>query len=533
MNSRDPLARVPNILPHFHRRDRGLYFLVSKRPFLELSSEEALLYDSIDGCKTVSELAAKHKGAADILSRWREAGVVELITPLVAPERPHLVVIDPHMDDAALSAGGRLLHRRGRNRITILSVVKWSNATAGLWTKRDFINVDDVTGLRLKESALAVKVMGAGHRHLDWTDAPLRFRPPDLWSATTVEKFVKFPQPFFMLFPNPAEVSLLAVRLRRELEILRPDELWIPMGLGPHVDHALTRSACLMMLAQAPDRFENIPVAAYEDFPYAPEAEGHGAQIRTALAQCGASLVRNVEDITDVFEEKLRLISLYASQVKLSQMETALREFAERTGGEPGKLVEAYHCLDWRGRLPRESRLSCNWAGLDALRAGLASFLTRREKFRKVTVIALPSGFLGRWRTDVESLHKAFPNGALTVYAAEDTAWQIERDPEDKVDVKIIRCGWRGWAEVIRDNLLRFGSPTIVLWRGAYGISPGCGFMPFLKKMAIKLVHFFIRSILAFRPVVFAKTLADFCGVLNERLETSADPSLQTASDRN
>jgi hypothetical protein len=71
------------------------------------------------------------------------------------------------MDDAVLSAGGRLLHRRGRCRITILSALKWSNHTSYLHLKRNFLNVREVTELSLQESALVARLLGAEHRCLD------------------------------------------------------------------------------------------------------------------------------------------------------------------------------------------------------------------------------------------------------------------------------------------------------------------------------------------------------------------------------
>jgi hypothetical protein len=79
------------------------------------------------------------------------------------------------MDDAVLSAGGRLFHRRGQCRITLLSVVKWSNFTSYLRLKQNFLNVREITDLRQQESELAASLLGADHYCLDWTDAPLRF----------------------------------------------------------------------------------------------------------------------------------------------------------------------------------------------------------------------------------------------------------------------------------------------------------------------------------------------------------------------
>ena len=517
MRPRDVSAYVPQVRPHHQRRDGNIFFMISRRPFLELSPEEVLLYDSIDGRKTVAELEEMYHGAADRLLRWREAAVVELIPPISSPGRPHLVVIEPHMDDAALSAGGRLLHRRGRCRTTILSVVKWSNYTSYLHLKRNYLSVRDVTDLRQQESALAARVLGAEHRCLDWTDAPLRFWPAERWSLATVEKFNEVPQAFVKLFPNPREVSLLAGQLMQELTTLAPDELWIPMGLGDHVDHRTTRSACLLMLGEARDRFAGVPVVMYEDLPHV-TAVGHGAQIRAALAECGTRLVRATEDITDVFEEKLRVVSLYASQFKLSFMEPTIRGIAEREGGGAGKLAEAYHRLEGEACLPLESSLSRDWVGLAALQTEMRALLMDRTKCRRLTVIALPSGHLGKWKTDTESLLAAFPNAELSVYASEDVAWQAEEGGRGKLTLKVIRGGWWVWVSVMWRELFRFRAPTVVLWRGVYGVGLQQKFKKLIK-MSVKLVNMLIKSLLPFRQVLFARTLRDFCGVLNERLE--------------
>lgn len=516
MRPNDVSTRVPQVRPHYQRHGRNIFFMISRRPLLELSPEEIPLYDSIDGRKTVAELEEMHPGCADRLLRWREAAVVELIHPTPSPARPHLVVIEPHMDDAALSAGGRLLHRRGRCRTTILSVVKWSNFTSYLLLKRNFLSVRDVTDLRQQESALAAKILGAEHRCLDWTDAPLRFWPADFWSPAIVERFSDVSQAFVKLFPNPKEVSLLAGQLMKELTSLAPDELWIPMGLGDHVDHRTTRSACLLMLAQAREQFASLPIVMYEDVPYANIA-GHGAQIRVALAECGTRLVRATEDITDVFEEKLRVVSLYASQFKLSFMEPTIRGLAEREGGGAGKLAEAYYRLEGEVYLPLESHLSREWFGLAALQTEMRMLLMDRTKCHCLTVIALPSSHLGKWKTDTESLLAAFPNAELNVYASEDVAWQAGEGEVGRLKLKVVRGGWSGWLGVMWRELLRFRTPTVVLWRGAYGVGLQQRFKKVIK-MSVKLVNGLIKSLLPFRQVLFAKTLRDFCGVLNEQL---------------
>src|SRR5208283_4807687 len=126
---------------------------------------------------------------------------------------------------------------RGRCRITIISVVKWSNFTSYLTLGRDFMNVREITDLRQQESALAAKLLGAEHHCLGWADAPLRFCPGEQWSLATAERFSREPQIFTNFVPDPRDVSLLAEQLMQLLNILAPDELWFPMGLGNHTDH--------------------------------------------------------------------------------------------------------------------------------------------------------------------------------------------------------------------------------------------------------------------------------------------------------
>jgi LmbE family N-acetylglucosaminyl deacetylase len=495
-------AHVPQVRPHIHRRDGSLFFMISRRPLLELSPDEVAIYESIDGRKTVAEIELTHPGAAELLVRWQEASILELFAPTSSPTGPHLVVIEPHMDDAALSVGGRLLNRRGRCRITILSVVKWSNFTSYLLSSRNALTVAEVTTLREQESALAARLLGAGHLCLDWSDAPIRLLAAERWSTATMETFKQDPGAFVHLFPNQQDVSQIAEKLKRALAALSPDEIWIPMGLGDHVDHRTTRSACLRMLADSPEMFSKIPVEMYEEIPYE-RAVAQAAQIESALASTGTRLSKGVEDITDSFDEKLRAVSVYASQFKLSYMETRLREAAQRVGGAPGKLGEAYRRVEGPLRPPPESRLSRNFAPLAALQTNIPLIANTTAR-RRLTLITLPSGHLAKWKANSEMLATAFPNADLRVYVSNNVAWEAEEGGNGRWKLCLIRNGWRGWAGAIWRELFHFQTPTVVLWSGAYGTG-------FMRKL--------IRSLLPFRHVLFAKTLSDFCGVLNEQID--------------
>ena len=100
--------------PHYRRRGRDVFFLVAKKPALSLEVPELALFDAIDGTRTVAQLCANDSERLASLRRWHQAGLIDLVPPLPpVPRHPHVVVVEPHLDDAVLSTGGRLLNRRG------------------------------------------------------------------------------------------------------------------------------------------------------------------------------------------------------------------------------------------------------------------------------------------------------------------------------------------------------------------------------------------------------------------------------------
>src|SRR4051794_25889714 len=111
--------------------------------------------------------------------------------------------------------------------------------------------------------------------------------------------------------------------LRREISRLEPQRLYLPLGVGGHVDHRLARDAGTALLHDARRWVMPGPeyvgrIAYYEDFPYAwwddftriEELPGG----LTGLPE-GVSVSPEFADITDVIERKIRGIALYESQI--------------------------------------------------------------------------------------------------------------------------------------------------------------------------------------------------------------------------
>jgi LmbE family N-acetylglucosaminyl deacetylase len=113
--------------------------------------------------------------------------------------------------------------------------------------------------------------------------------------------------------------------LRQEIARLEPQKVYVPLGVGGHVDHQLCREVGVRLLQErrqwvmpGPD-YAGI-VTFYEDFPYAwwnefQRLEDLDADPRSALPP-DVSLVAEFADITDQIERKITGITLYESQME-------------------------------------------------------------------------------------------------------------------------------------------------------------------------------------------------------------------------
>jgi LmbE family N-acetylglucosaminyl deacetylase len=110
--------------------------------------------------------------------------------------------------------------------------------------------------------------------------------------------------------------------IRREILRLEPQLVYVPLGLGGHVDHVHSRNVGLAMLnttrrwiMPGPDMVGR--VVFYEDFPYAwwNGFDGPGTLPDDFQLPAGVALQARYSDITDTIERKMTGIGIYASQV--------------------------------------------------------------------------------------------------------------------------------------------------------------------------------------------------------------------------
>ena len=154
---------------------------------------------------------------------------------------------------------------------------------------------------------------------------------------------------------DPAPVDLL----RREIARLEPSRLYLPLGIGGHVDHQLARNAGIALLHDAtawvmPGPAYADRIAFYEDFPYAwwedfGRLEDMPPDALAGLPD-GISLTAEFSDVGDVLERKIRGILLYESQIERlfddkKAAAAAVRGYAARVadiGSVAGGAAERY-----------------------------------------------------------------------------------------------------------------------------------------------------------------------------------------------
>jgi len=153
--------------------------------------------------------------------------------------------------------------------------------------------------------------------------------------------------------PAPADL------LRREIARLEPQRIYLPLGIGGHVDHQLARDAGIALLHDArrwvmPGPDYSRMTAFYEDFPYSYWEDFSRLEDMPGGSIPGipGDLSVNPEfaDVSDQLERKIRGISLYDSQLERlfldrKAMGDAVRSYAAKVadiGGVSGGAAERY-----------------------------------------------------------------------------------------------------------------------------------------------------------------------------------------------
>lgn len=220
-----------------------------------------------------------------------------------------VVILSPHLDDAALSCGGLLHCLQGRVSTLVVSIccgtlrILAADGSSKLPHRRGHAS----PRLRRREDIAAMHSVNADFVHLSFADGIYRRSPltgkliyrneRERWVSPRVE--------------DMAHIEELYLVLRRLCLDLGSILLLSPMGIGHHVDHQITAQVAVRLAAAG------AALLFYEDFPYVADARiGRGDQDgpREALARLQLAPAKHFALPVDV-EGKMALLRHYATQV--------------------------------------------------------------------------------------------------------------------------------------------------------------------------------------------------------------------------
>lgn len=174
------------------------------------------------------------------------------------------IYISPHLDDVVFSCGGWIWEQTHRGQEVEIWTICAGDPPPGslsalaLSLHQSWGLGENAVRIRREEDREACRMVGAAPRHLSFLDCIYRFSPQgELIYQTEAEIFGGL---------DPGEGDLID-RVSAALAELLPteSELIVPLGIGNHVDHELTRKAASRLGRR---------LYYYADYPYARELEG-------------------------------------------------------------------------------------------------------------------------------------------------------------------------------------------------------------------------------------------------------------------
>lgn len=445
--------------PHFVRREEALFFLDSRRPHMTLTTADAALWDALEGNPSVADLRAR-------IGSGMEEGLEQLLGKAVCyvasrfpGKRRRVAVIEPHIDDAALSVGGTIWQRRDRCEFTIVTVGSRSNFTSYFDLDRAYFDVEKVSALRKAEADLFARLIGGRHVALGHNEATLRYRDGD-WTLDWYRRHRYSVSAFISHRSGDAELRRWTDAVRAVLRDIQAEELWIPLGVGAHTDHELARNACLSALLEEPALSVGRELHFYQEVPYAVHDPGYTTRLVHALERAGACLVPAPSSIEESFDAKLRLLTVFGSQFKLEALLPAIDASARLASGGSGRSE-----LLWRvEQLPQTLDQLSLYVDAPVIEqnAGLLSQWSLRHRHTgKMRILLLVPP--GRWAEDLELLFGTFPDAHFDVYATTATEAEVAERPSSRVRLRRVASGRTAWAMLSLRLAVSPPVPTVFL----------------------------------------------------------------------
>lgn len=428
--------------PHFHLVDNDLYFLISKRPFLKLSETEASLWSALEEQTSFAVLEGQFKEQAQVtIKKFVELGICHVVNASFPDFRRRVLVIEPHSDDAALSVGGVMWLWQNTHEFTVATIASKSNFTSYYTIDRDFFDVNRISALRGAEGQLFASLVGGKYRAANLPDAVLRYRDSN-WS---LEWFRRNRLSVLLSVSRSYEENQLfdwAQSIRKLIEDMNPEEIWMPMGIGTHCDHQLTRDACLKLFAEHPLWIKEKTIRMYQDVPYLARQPDHAQYLVETLKKAGCLLSPEVVPINEVYDQKIMLNSVYGSQFKKEALAPGI-EISARLSSTSHQYAETLWQMD---RMPERldfRELSPHYWFIKKEGIDLSGWYKSHSDEARIRILLLVP--TGNWVKDAQVLLRAFPHAVFDIYASTAAATEVGEYRSERMRLYPMKEGIKSW----------------------------------------------------------------------------------------
>lgn len=242
---------------------------------------------------------------------------IDLIIAKIIKEKIPCFFISPHLDDAVFSAGGLLLRLASKTKVTIVSVFTEASESpytlsAGSYLRKSgrYKSALDLFSARRLEDAAVCKELGVNFEHLGLSDALFRKKKNNFFKEKYFNKFVPELNHVYPTYrwhialgkiaqSDSDTVAEIENKFRLIEKRIEYGYVFCPYGIGGHIDHIITRKMCEKVF---PD------LIFWSDFPYnirIKEKKGADSEFDPGIF-----------DISDIRNEKIRIMSFYKSQIK-------------------------------------------------------------------------------------------------------------------------------------------------------------------------------------------------------------------------
>ena len=224
----------------------------------------------------------------------------------------------------------------------------------------------------------------------------------------------------------------------------------MPLGIGVHVDHQLTRHACLNILRTNPKLVDQCVCRFFQDVPYAANFPNHTGALVETLRGTGLKLEEERMDVTDVKQEKMHLLSVYLSQWKTDVIKARVEACSKGLGGPPESSSELWYRV---AAAPTENidmiDTSAMKESIYRVARDVAPWLRRNRNARRIGILlAAP---MGRWADDLRYLLDYFPKAQFEVHMQAKFAGHAEMFASPRVEVWL---GGNRWRWMLGDALM-------------------------------------------------------------------------------